>query len=438
MRKKIGNGIILSKTESIPIELCDRKKTKFKGNEHTLVIGCAGSGKTRFFVKPNLMQMNSSYVIMDNYGLLNDVGKLLAEVGHYKIKIFNLIDYKKSFHYNPFAYLRSEKDIFTLVSVIISNTKGVGEKSGEDFWVQAERLLYTAFIGYIYYECPKSEQNFTTLISLINKAEDREDDEDFRSCIDTMFKFLMEKNPNHFAVNHYKKFKFLAGRKEKSILFSCAARLSVFDDNELQALMSYDEMEFETLGGITKDDVQKTALFISFPPMSCDMSLIIAMLHTQLFNVLLDRAENVFEGGLPIPVHFMMNDFQAIGEIPDFDKLLALLKSRRIWVSIIIQSISEIKRTYNDFSEEIINFFDNFLYLGTMDPQTREFLSKYLGIENLYILLSNIDYDMCLVFSNMSYFFSHRYDITKHRFYHYISDYDKGNSFSFEKYLEEK
>lgn len=338
--KQSNDGIILTGTESIALN--DNKT-----NKNTFVIGGAGTGKIRFYAMPNIMQMNSSYVVSDSHGLiLTKVGKLLVEKGNYKIKNFDLCNYKKSMHYNPFAYIDSEEDILRLVNTIISNTKGEGEKSGEDFWVKAERLLYTALIGYIFYECPKSEQNFNTLINFIDRSEAKEDD-NIKSPIDIMFEMLEEKKPNHFAVRQYKKYKLAAGETAKSILKSCAARLAVFEDKELQELMSYDELELGTLANIQ----HKTALFIAFP-VCYDMTLITSMLYSQLFNVLNNIAENFpFFGSLPIPVHFVLDEFPLIGTIPNFDKTIATLKSRNIWVSIMIQSKEYIRTIIKKFSD---------------------------------------------------------------------------------------
>ena len=414
---KETNCIILSKTETI-------KFNDNKTNKNTFVIGGAGSGKTRFFVTPNLMQMNSSYVVSDSSGLiLSNIGKLLIEKGNYKIKIFDMCNCKKSMHYNPFSYIHSEKDILNLVDIIIANTKGDGEKSGEDFWVKAERFLYTAYIGYIFFESPKEEQNFNTLIEMINASKACEDDEEFKNSIDILFERLERKEPDHFAVIQYKKYKLAAGKDVKSILISCAARLTVFQDKELQELMSYDELELDALGGRDKDDKQKTALFIIFPISCCDRELITAMLYTQLFSVLNDRASDVFGGGLPIPVHFILDEFRHIGTIPNFDKTIVTLKGRNIWVSIIIQSIQEIKIKYGKYYEEIIRYCDNMLYLGTMNNETQEFIRKYLDIKNQTDLRTGA---VCLVARNKVYCFSSQYDITKHKFYRHLADYEKG------------
>lgn len=421
--KQSDDGIILTGTESIALN--DNKT-----NKNTFVIGEAGTGKTRFYAMPNIMQMNSSYVVSDSNGLiLANVGKLLVEKGNYKIKNFDLCNYKKSMHYNPFAYIDSEEDILRLVNTIISNTKGEGEKSGEDFWVKAERLLYTAFIGYIFYECPKSEQNFNTLINFIDRSEAKGDD-NIKSPIDIMFEMLEEKKPNHFAVRQYKKYKLAAGETAKSILKSCAARLAVFEDKELQELMSYDELEFGTLANVT----QKTALFITFP-VCYDMTLITSMLYSQLFNVLNGIATYFpFFGSLPIPVHFILDDFPKIGTIPNFDKTIATLKSRNIWVSIMLQSIPEIKRIYKDDYKEILKYCDNMLYFGSVNNETQALVREYLGIKKRVDLRPM----MCLVARKKTYSFSDPYDIAKHKFYRYISDTDKNNNFSIEKYIEEE
>lgn len=415
-----NNGIILTGTESIA--LSDNKT-----NKNTFVIGGAGTGKTRFYAIPNIMQMNSNYVVSDSHGLiLTDVGKLLVEKGNYKIKNFDLRDYKKSMHYNPFAYICSDKDILMLVNTIINNTKATND---DDFLVSMERLIYTSYIGYICSECPKSERNFNTLIDFIDNSEVKEEDKNFKSPIDILFERLEEKEPNHFAVRQYKKYKLAAGKTAKSILISCAARLAVFEDKELQELMSYDELELETFG----DGRTKTALFIAFPA-RCDTTLITSMLYSQLFSVLNDMADDPFGGSLPIPVHFVLDELSFIGTIPNYDKTIATLKGRNIWVSIMVQSIPEIARIYKDFYKEIIFYCDSILYFGSVNKETQTFVREYLDIKER-VDLSPM---MCLVARKKTYSFSDPYDIAKHKFYRYTAYYDKNNIFSIEKYIEEE
>lgn len=425
--KKPNDNIILTNTDSIAL---DDKTT----NKNVFVIGSAGTGKTRSYAIPNIMQMNSSYVVSDSYGLiLTKVGKLLVEKGNYKIKSFDLCDYKRSMHYNPFAYIHSDKDIFTLINVIMNNTQCTSSETN-DFLIDMERLVYTAYIGFICSECPKCEQNFGTLIKMLEASEVNEEFEDFKNPIDILFEELEQKNPNHFAVKQYKKYKQLATCKIiKSVFMSCTTRLAILKDKDLQELMSYDELELETLRGGAKDNEQKTALFIAFPTSWCNMTLITAMLYTQLFAILNDKANGVFQGGLPIPVYFILDDFPQIGKIPNFDKIIATLKSRNIWVSIIIQSIPKIKRIYKDDYKEILKYCDNMLYFGSVNNETQALVREYLGIKEWVDLRPMI----CLVARKKTYSFSDPYNIAKHKFYRYISDNDKSNGFSIEKYIEE-
>ena len=324
------------------------KNPKYARNKNILVIGGSGSGKTSFFVKPNLMQLHSSYVVTDPKGtLILETGSLLVRAG-YKVKVLNTINFKKSMHYNPFAYLRSEKDILKLTNTIIANTKGDGEKSSEDFWVKAERLLYCALIGYIWYEATEEEKNFITLLEMINASEAREDDEEFQSPVDLMFSRLEEKEPDHFAVKQYKKYKLAAGKTAKSILISCGARLAPFDIKELRDLMEYDDLELDTLGD------RKTALFLIMSDTDTTFNFVIAMLQSQLFNLLCDKADDEYGGRLPVHVRCILDEFANIGQIPNFDKLIATIRSREISASIILQSQSQLKTIYKDAADTIV------------------------------------------------------------------------------------
>ena len=353
------------------------KQPKYARNKNILVIGGSGSGKTRFFVKPNLMQMHSSYVVTDPKGtVLIECGKLLQR-GGYKIKVLNTINFKKSMKYNPFAYLRSEKDILKLVNTIIANTKGDGEKSGEDFWVKAEKLYYTALIGYIWYEAPDEEKNFTTLLEMINASEAREDDEDFKNPVDLMFERLEEKDPEHFAVKQYKKYKLAAGKTAKSILISCGARLAPFDIRELRELMETDEMELDTLGD------RKTALFVIISDTDDTFNFVVSILYTQLFNLLCDKADDVYGGRLPVHVRCLLDEFANIGQIPKFEKLIATIRSREISTSIILQSQSQLKAIYKDNADTIVGNCDTTLFLGGKEKTTLKEISEILGKETI-------------------------------------------------------
>ena len=358
------NNVLLTQTERLMMS--NRPKNpKYARNKNILVIGGSGSGKTRFFVKPNLMQLHSSYVVTDPKGtLILETGSLLVRAG-YKVKVLNTINFKKSMHYNPFAYLRSEKDILKLTNTIIANTKGDGEKSSEDFWVKAERLLYCALIGYIWYEAPEEEKNFITLLEMINASEAREDDEEFQSPVDLMFSRLEEKEPDHFAVKQYKKYKLAAGKTAKSILISCGARLAPFDIKELRDLMEYDDLELDTLGD------RKTALFLIMSDTDTTFNFVIAMLQSQLFNLLCDKADDEYGGRLPVHVRCILDEFANIGQIPNFDKLIATIRSREISASIILQSQSQLKTIYKDAADTIVGNCDTTLFLGGKDPILR-------------------------------------------------------------------
>ena len=370
------NNVLLTQTERLMMS--NRPKNpKYARNKNILVIGGSGSGKTRFFVKPNLMQLHSSYVVTDPKGtLILETGSLLVRAG-YKVKVLNTINFKKSMHYNPFAYLRSEKDILKLTNTIIANTKGDGEKSSEDFWVKAERLLYCALIGYIWYEAPEEEKNFITLLEMINASEAREDDEAYQSPVDLMFSRLEEKEPDHFAVKQYKKYKLAAGKTAKSILISCGARLAPFDIKELRDLMEYDDLELDTLGD------RKTALFLIMSDTDTTFNFVIAMLQSQLFNLLCDKADDEYGGRLPVHVRCILDEFANIGQIPNFDKLIATIRSREISASIILQSQSQLKTIYKDAANTIVGNCDTTLFLGGKEKSTLKELSEILGKETI-------------------------------------------------------
>lgn len=391
------NNILLTETERLMMS-GRPKEPKYARNKNILVIGGSGSGKTRFFVKPNIMQMHSSYVVTDPKGtVLIEVGKLLAKgppvtdengklvrdkkgkVVHepYKIKVLNTINFKKSMHYNPFVYIRSEKDILKLVTTIIANTKGEGQQSGEDFWVKAEKLYYCALIGYIWYEGREEEKNFNTLLALINASEAREDDENFKNPVDLMFEELEEKNPEHFAVRQYKKYKLAAGKTAKSILISCGARLAPFDIKELRELMSYDELELDLLGD------RKTALFVIISDTDDTFNFIVSIMYTQLFNLLCDRADDVYDGRLPIHVRCLLDEFANIGQIPKFEKLIATIRSREISASIILQSKSQLKAIYKDNADTIEGNCDSTLFLGGKEKTTLKEMAEILGKETI-------------------------------------------------------
>ena len=375
------NNILLTQTERLMMS--NRPKDpKYARNKNILVIGGSGSGKTRFFVKVNLMQCTSkdypvSFLVTDPKGtLVLETGSLLVRAG-YRIKVLNTINFQKSMHYNPFVYIRSEKDILKLTNTIIANTKGDGEKSTEDFWVKAERLLYCALIGYIWYEAPEEEKNFITLLEMINASEAREDDEEYQSPVDLMFSRLEEKEPDHFAVKQYKKYKLAAGKTAKSILISCGARLAPFDIKELRDLMEYDDLELDTLGD------QKTALFLIMSDTDTTFNFVIAMLQSQLFNLLCDKADDEYGGRLPVHVRCILDEFANIGQIPNFDKLIATIRSREISASIILQSQSQLKTIYKDAADTIVGNCDTTLFLGGKEKSTLKELSEILGKETI-------------------------------------------------------
>ena len=370
------NNVLLTQTERLMMS-GRPKQPKYARNKNILVIGGSGSGKTRFFVKPNLMQMHSSYVVTDPKGtVLVECGKMLKR-GKYKIKVLNTINFAKSMHYNPFAYLRSEKDILKLVNTIIVNTKGEGQQSGEDFWIKAEKLYYTALIAYIWYEAPEEEQNFAMLIDLIDASEAREDDENFKNAVDLLFEELEAENPNHFAVRQYKKYKLAAGKTAKSILISCGARLAPFDIKELRDLMEYDELELDTLGE------QKTALFVIISDTDATFNFVVSIMYSQLFNLLCDKADDVYNGRLPVHVRCLLDEFSNIGQIPQFEKLIATIRSREISASIILQSKSQLKAIYKDNADTIEGNCDTTLFLGGKEKTTLKEMAEILGKETI-------------------------------------------------------
>ena len=460
MAPKFADNIILTKTERLMMSNRppDPKNAR---NKNVLVVGGSGSGKTRFWLKPNLLQCHSSYVVTDPKGtVLIECGKLLQR-GGYKIKVLNTINFKKSMRYNPFAYLRSEKDILKLVNTIIANTKGDGEKSGEDFWVKSERLFYCALIGYIWYEAPENEKNFTTLLEMINASEAREDDPEFQSPVDLMFERLEEKDPEHFAVRQYKKFLLSAGKTRSSILISCGARLAPFDIRELRELMETDEMELDTLGD------RKTALFVIISDTDDTFNFVVSILYTQLFNLLCDKADDVYGGRLPVHVRCLLDEFANIGQIPKFEKLIATIRSREISASIILQSQSQLKAIYKDNADTIVGNCDTTLFLGGKEKTTLKEMSEILGKETIdsfntsetrgrelshglnYQKLGKqlmsedeiavMDGGKCILqLRGVRPFFSEKYDITKHPKYKYLSDFDKKNAFDMEKHLRRR
>ncbi len=452
------NNVLLTQTERLMMS-GRPKQPKYARNKNILVIGGSGSGKTRFFVKPNLMQMHSSYVVTDPKGtVLVECGKMLKR-GKYKIKVLNTINFAKSMHYNPFAYLRSEKDILKLVNTIIVNTKGEGQQSGEDFWIKAEKLYYTALIAYIWYEAPEEEQNFAMLIDLIDASEAREDDENFKNAVDLLFEELEAENPNHFAVRQYKKYKLAAGKTAKSILISCGARLAPFDIKELRDLMEYDELELDTLGE------QKTALFVIISDTDATFNFVVSIMYSQLFNLLCDKADDVYNGWLPVHVRCLLDEFSNIGQIPQFEKLIATIRSREISASIILQSKSQLKAIYKDNADTIEGNCDTTLFLGGKEKTTLKEMAEILGKETIDLyntsdtrgtsqsyglnyqktgkeLMSQdeiavMDGGKCIMqLRGVRPFFSDKFDITKHDRYKELSDYDPKNAFDIEDYVK--
>ena len=460
MDEKFQNNILLTKTERLSMN-GRPSNPKYARNKNVLVIGGSGSGKTRFYVKPNLMQMHSSYCVTDPKGtIVLECGKMLEDNG-YEIRILNTINFKKSMKYNPFSYIHSEKDILKLVQTIIANTKGEGEKAGEDFWVKAEKLYYTALIAYIYYEAPKEEKNFATLLDMIDASEVREDDENYKNPIDRLFEALEKKEPRHFAVKQYKKYKLAAGKTAKSILISCGARLAPFDIQELRDLMSEDELELDCLGD------RKTALFVIISDTDDTFNFVVSIMYSQLFNLLCDKADDVYGGRLPVHVRFLLDEFANIGLIPKFEKLIATIRSREISASIILQAQSQLKAIYKDNADTIIGNCDSTLFLGGKEKTTLKELSETLGKETIDLynisetksnqnsfamnyqktgkdLMSQdeitvMDGGKCIFqLRGVRPFFSDKYDITKHKNYSLLEDYDKKNRFDVESYIKRK
>ncbi|WP_215194504.1 VirD4-like conjugal transfer protein, CD1115 family [Streptococcus parasanguinis] len=460
MDEKFQNNILLTQTERLTMN-GRPANPKYARNKNVLVIGGSGSGKTRFYVKPNLMQMHSSYCVTDPKGtIVLECGKMLEDNG-YEIKILNTINFKKSMKYNPFAYIRSEKDILKLVQTIIANTKGEGEKAGEDFWVKAEKLYYTALIGYIFYEAPREEKNFATLLDMIDASEVREDDETYMNPIDRLFEALEKREPTHFAVKQYKKYKLAAGKTAKSILISCGARLAPFDIQELRDLMSEDELELDTLGD------RKTALFVIISDTDDTFNFVVSIMYSQLFNLLCDKADDEYGGRLPVHVRCLLDEFANIGLIPKFEKLIATIRSREISASIILQAQSQLKAIYKDNADTIVGNCDSTLFLGGKEKTTLKELSETLGKETIDLyntsetrsnqksfglnyqktgkeLMSQdeitvMDGSKCIFqLRGVRPFLSDKFDITKHKNYKLLEDYDKKNLFDIESYIKRR
>ena len=474
------NNVILTKTESLTMN-SRPKDPKTARNKNVLVIGGSGSGKTRFWLKPNLMQMHSSYVVTDPKGtILVECGKMLQrgapKLGKdgkpmkdkhgkviyepYRIKVLNTINFKKSMHYNPFAYIHSEKDILKLVTTLIANTKGEG-KAGDDFWVKAETLLYCALIGYIHYEAPVEEQNFSTLIEFLNAMEVREDDEEFQNPVDLMFEALEKKKPNHFAVRQYKKYKLAAGKTAKSILISCGARLAPFDIQEVRDVTAYDELQLDTLGD------QKTALFLIMSDTDATFNFLISMIYTQLFNLLCEKADDVYGGRLPVHVRCLIDEMANIGQIPNLEKLVATIRSREISACLVLQAQSQLKAIYKDNADTIIGNMDSRIFLGGSEPTTLKELNQALGKETIDTYntsntrgnspsygqnfqklgkdlasvdeLAVLDGSKCILqLRGVRPFLSDKYDLTQHPNYKYTSDFDKRNEFNIEQFLSRR
>lgn len=477
MDPKPENNIILTQTEGLMMSGRPKNPANAR-NKNVLVVGGSGSGKTRFFIKPNLMQMHSSYVVTDPKStVLIEVGKLLSRgtpkldkdgkpvrgkngkivYDPYKIKVFNTINFSKSMHYNPFAYIHNEKDILKLVTVLIANTKGEG-KSGDDFWVKAETLLYTALIGYIYYEAPSNEQNFSTLVEMINAMEVREDDETFKNAVDLLFDALEQKDPDHFALRQYKKYKLAAGKTAKSILISCGARLAPFDIKEVREITMYDELELDLVGD------RKTALFFIISDTDATFNFLVSMAYTQLFNLLCERADDKFGGRLPVHVRCLIDEAANIGQIPNLEKLMATIRSREISACLVLQAQSQLKALYKDNMDTIIGNCDSSLFLGGKEETTLKSWNSLLGKETIDMYntsvtkgtqeshgqnfqklgkdlmsvdeLAVMDGCKCLLqIRGVRPFLSRKYDITKHPNYKYLSDFDEKNVFDIEKYL---
>ena len=450
------NNIILTQTESLTMS-SRVPKPKYARNKNVLIIGGSGSGKTRFWLKPNLMQLHSSYVVTDPKGsILVECGKLLQK-DHYRIKVFNTINFKKSMHYNPFAYIHSEKDILKLVTTLIANTKGEG-KGSDDFWVKAETMLYCALIGYIHYEAPEHEQNFSMMIDMLNAMDTREDDEDYQNPVDMMFDRLEAKNPDHFAVRQYKKFKLAAGKTAKSILISCGARLAVFDIAELREITAYDELELDTLGD------SKSALFLIMSDTDSSFNFLISMVYSQLFNLLCEKADDQYGGRLPVHVRCLIDECANIGQIPNLEKLVATIRSREISACLVLQAQSQLKALYKDNADTIIGNMDSMVFLGGKEKTTLKEMVETLGKETIDYYntgetrgrehstsrnfqkigkdlmsldeLAVMDGSKCILqIRGVRPFLSDKYDITKHPNYKYLSDSNPKNAFNIEKFL---
>ena len=459
MAPKFEDNIILTKTERLMMSNRPKNPANAR-NKNVLIIGGSGSGKTRFWLKPNLLQMHSSYVVTDPKGsIVIECGNALLKHG-YNIKIFNTINFKKSMHYNPFAYIHSEKDILKLVTTLIANTKGDG-KAGDEFWTKAETLLYCALIGYIHYEAPVEEQNFSTLIEFLNAMEVREDDEEFQNPVDLMFEALEKKKPNHFAVRQYKKYKLAAGKTAKSILISCGARLAPFDIQEVRDITAYDELQLDTLGD------KKTALFLIMSDTDATFNFLISMIYTQLFNLLCEKADDVYGGRLPVHVRCLIDEAANIGQIPNLEKLVATIRSREISACLVLQAQSQLKAIYKDNADTIIGNMDSRIFLGGSEPTTLKELNQALGKETIDTYntsdtrgnspsygtnyqklgkdlasvdeLAVLDGGKCILqLRGVRPFMSDKYDLTQHPNYKYTSDYDKKNEFNIEQFLSRR
>ena len=456
---KFQNNVILTQTEGLTMN-SRPKNAKTARNKNVLIVGGSGSGKTRFFIKPNLMQLHSSYVVTDPKGqLVLETGRLLERAG-YKISVLNTINFKKSMHYNPFAYIHSEKDILKLVTCLIANTTGSGQK-GDEFWTNAEKLLYIALIGYIHYEAPEEEQVFGTMLEMLNSMEVREDDEEYRNPVDCLFDELKAKDPEHFAVRQYAKYKLAAGKTAKSILVSCGARLAPFDIAELRDVTAYDELALDTLGD------RKTALFLIMSDTDSTFNFLISMVYTQLFNLLCEKADDVYGGRLPVHVRCLIDECANIGQIPNLEKLMATIRSREISACLVLQAQSQLKALYKDNADTIIGNCDSRLFLGGSEPSTLKELSQSLGKETIDTYntgesrgretshslnyqklgrelmsvddLATLDGGKCILqVRGLRPFLSDKYDITKHPNYKYLSDADKRNTFDVEKYMSHR
>jgi len=454
-----ANNVILSQTERITMN-SRPKLPKYARNKNVLVVGGSGSGKTRFVLKPNLLQMHSSYVVTDPKGsIVNECGNALLQ-NKYRLKIFNTINFHKSMHYNPFAYIHSEKDILKLVTTLIANTKGEG-KGADEFWEKSEKLLYTALIGYIHFEAPEEEQNFSTLLEMINAMEVREDDEEFKNPVDLMFEELAQRDPEHFAVRQYAKYKLAAGKTAKSILVSCGARLAPFDIKELREITAYDELELDTLGD------QKTALFLIMSDTDATFNFLISMVYTQLFNLLCEKADDVYGGRLPVHVRCLIDEAANIGQIPNLEKLVATIRSREISACLVLQAKSQLKAIYKDNADTIIGNMDSQIFLGGSEKTTLKDLTETLGKETIDMYntgesrgsqqsynmnyqklgkelmsmdeLAVMDGSKCIVqVRGVRPFLSDKYDLTQHPNYKLTSDYDKKNWFDIEKFLSHR